>query len=337
MKLPQLRDFNFINKRVLVRCDFDVPLRQAQGRFLLADDIRIKQCLPTIEYLLKNRAQVILLGHLGRPKGQEKSLSLAPVAKHLKKLLKRKGKVESISYLGKLDDNLYLLENLRFDKGEEKNEPQFAKKLAEMGDFYVNEAFASSHRKHASIVSLPKLLPHCAGFHFIEEVENLSKAIENPQRPLVMIIGGAKPEDKLPKVWQLAQEADFVLVGGTLVRERLRVKENVIFADLRESGLDISEKSVKGFGETIKKAQTIVWNGPMGKYEDKGTQEGTKKIAEAIVKTKAFKIVGGGDTIAALTKFGLLGKMDYVSTGGGAMLEFLTQGTLPGIEALKSN
>jgi phosphoglycerate kinase len=322
MKLPQLKDFDFKEKRVLVRADLDVPLRDGS----VADDTRIKECLPTIEYLLKQGAKVILLGHLGRPDGKEvPELSLAPVAEHIKKLLKREGEVEDFCYHGSLDNNLYLLENLRFDPREEANDPVYAKELVAMGDFYVNEAFASSHREHASIVGIPKHLPHATGFHFQKEVENLSKAIENPKRQLVFIIGGAKPETKMLFVEKFRRVADVVLVGGKLAEK----------STLAESGLDINQQTVEKFKETIRKAGTIVWNGPMGKFEDKEWELGTREIAQAIAQSPAFKIVGGGDTIAALTKFGLLEKMDYVSTGGGAMLEFLAHGTLPGIEVLK--
>lgn len=338
MKLPRLKDFDFQGKRVLLRVDFDVPLRQgSRGQAIIKDDTRIRQSLPTIEYLLKEKAQVILLAHLGRPKSREESLSLAPVARHLKTLLKRKGEIESFCYQGKLEDNLYLLENLRFDKGEEENDAEFAKKLAAMGDFYVNEAFATSHRRHASIIGLPKLLPGAAGLHFVKEVENLSKAIESPKRPLVFIIGGAKPEIKMPLVKDFAQRADRVLLGGVLVERKPKTSMKVMAADLTENGLDISQESIAKFEEIIKTAKTIVWNGPMGQYEDKASAQGTRAVAAAVAKSSAFRIVGGGDTIAALTSFNLIDKMDYVSTGGGAMLEFLAQKTLPGIEALKSN
>ena len=229
---------------------------------------------------------------------------------------------------------------------------EFAKELASLGDFYVNEAFAASHRAHASIVGVPKLLPHCAGFHFASEVESLSKVLENPKRPFVFVIGGAKPETKLPMVAEFAKKANWVLVGGTLVQSakcppasdlqcragkvqscnsRLKI---IVCADLTSDGFDINTNSIKKFEEIIKNAGTVVWNGPMGKYEDEKFEAGTRKIAEAIAGFGGFGVVGGGDTIAALKKFGLLDKIDYVSTGGGAMLEFLAKGTLPGIKAL---
>ncbi len=323
MSLPLLSDFDFQGKKVLVRCDFDVPVENG----IIIDDSRIKECLPTIQYLLDRAQKVILLGHLGRPKGDDNKYSLILLAERLKILLGRENNH---------DDNLFLRENLRFDEREEKNDEGFAKELAELGDFFVNEAFAVSHRKHASIVGIPKFLPHCAGLHFASEVENLSKVLEKPEKPLVFVIGGTKPETKMAYVESFAAIADAVLIGGTLSKERDRVKENPIldFADLSKDGLDISENSIGHFIDLIEGAGTVVWNGPMGKYEDEKWEKGTRKIAEAIANSKAFKIVGGGDTIAALTKFGLIDKMDYISTGGGAMLEFLANGTLPGINAL---
>ncbi len=350
MKLPALHDFNFYNKKVLVRGDFDVPL---QGKEIV-DDARIRECLPTVKYLLDNGAKkIILMGHLGRPEGGVvEKLRLLPVAEKLKELLKsnikyQKSKVQIknqkfIAY--QVSENIALLENLRFDKREEKNDAEFAKELAGLGDFYVNEAFATCHREHASIVGVPKFLPHCAGLHFASEVENLSKVLENPKRPLVFVIGGAKPETKLPLVADFACVADMVLVGGTLPRDqRLKIKdqkqnlkiENIVNAELTGDGLDIGRDSIEKFVEIIKKAGTVVWNGPMGKYEDEKHEAGTKKIAEAVAESKGFKVVGGGDTIVVLKKFNLLDKMDYVSTGGGAMLEFLAKGTLPGIAVLK--
>lgn len=319
MKLPALHDFNFYGKKVLVRGDFDVPL---QGEKIV-DDARIRECLPTVKYLLDSGAKkIILMGHLGRPEGRVvENLRLAPIEEKFRGLLNSK--------------NIIFLENLRFDKREEENDEGFAKELAGMGDFYVNEAFASSHREHASIVGIPKFLPHCAGLHFASEVENLSKVLENPAKPLVFIIGGAKLETKLPLIADFVRKADMVLVGGILPKfQNLKLK-NVLFADLTEDGFDINSESISEFVEIIKKAGTVVWNGPMGKYEDEKYEAGTKKIGEAVAESEGFKVVGGGDTIVALKKFNLLDKMDYVSTGGGAMLEFLAKGILPGIAALK--
>lgn len=334
MSLPNLRDFDFRQKKVLVRCDLDVPLEKGKIR----ENSRIRECLLTVQYLLEKEAVVILAGHLGRPEGKETpELMMMPVAEEIARLLNQGfvEKKEIGDFSGyKLGKNLFLLENLRFFQGEEANSPEFAEKLSSLADFYVNEAFGVSHRKHASIVGVPSRLPSMAGFFFEKEVENLSKSIKDPQRPVVFVIGGAKPETKLPFVYKFAEKADWVLVGGTLVRDRVRVENNIIFADLKESGLDITEESIKKFLEIIAKAKTIVWNGPLGKYEDEKWEAGTREIAEAVAQASAYKIVGGGDTIASLTKFKLIDKMDYVSTAGGAMLEYLAEGSLPGIKAL---
>jgi phosphoglycerate kinase len=339
INLPKLQDFNFKGKKVLVRLDLDIPAE---------DDFRLRAELPTIEFLLNQKARIILLGHLDRPKGKVvEKLSLRSVAQKLGELFSSKFKVKSTKLQFKVQnfeafqilENLILLENLRFYPGEEKNDLEFAKKLASFGVFYVNEAFAASHREHASIVGIPKILPHCAGFNFTKEVENLSKVLENPQRPVVFVVGGAKPETKLPLVAEFAKKTDWVLVGGLLpTSSKFKVQsskfKNIIWGKLTKDGLDIDENSIKKFKDIIKTARTVVWNGPMGKFEEKKWEEGTRKVAEAIAQSSAFKVVGGGDTVAALNKFGLLSKMDFVSTGGGAMLEFLAKGRLPGIEAL---
>lgn len=325
MDIPVLNDFDFQGKKVLVRVDLDVPIENGK----VVDDSRIVECLPTISYLLEHKAKVILLGHIGRPKGKiVEELKMTPVRQRLIELLGEK--------------NFTLLENLRFDPREESNDLEFVKELAGLGDFYVNESFATSHRSHASIVGIPKFLPHCTGLHFASEVENLSKVLENPKKPVVFVIGGAKPETKLPYIADFARMADAVLVGGTLAQKSKIKDQNlnqnskiVIFADLTSNGFDINEESIERFVEIIKNAGTVVWNGPMGKYEGPEGEEGTRRVGEAIANSTAFKVVGGGDTIAALKKFNLIAKMNYVSTAGGAMLEFLSKGSLLGIDVLK--
>ena len=385
MKLPALDEFDLRQKMVLVRADLDVPLGRIQNSefriqnwevaerksvnfalrnftlnvpatlkfskkiFSVADDTRLRECLPTIEYLLKKNCRVILMGHLGRPEGKVvRELSLWPVAKKLRQFLdeklkmkneKRQLEIKNFRGFGILPD-LYLIENLRFSPEEENNDSGFAKKLADLGDFYVNECFATSHRRHASFVGIPKFLPHAAGFHLVKEVEVLSKVLENPRRPVVIIIGGAK-EEKLKLIPQFLKIADFVLIGGWLLkRTRLRSLSfggqsgKKIFACLTKDGKDITVKSAEKLGEIISQGGTVVWNGPMGVYEDERDIQGTKIIAEAIVDSKALKIAGGGDTEAVIDKLGLKNKFDWISSGGGAMLEFLAKGTLPGIEAL---
>jgi len=339
INLPKLQDFNFKGKKTLVRLDLDIPAE---------DDFRLKAELPTIRFLSNQEAKMILMGHFGRPEGRVvEKLSLKPIALKIAKLLNLKFKIENLKNTFKIDDflafslseKLLFLENLRFYPGEEKNDLNFAQKLAKLGDFYVNEAFATSHREHASIVGIPKFLPHCAGFNFTKEVENLSKVLENPQKPVVFVIGGAKPETKLPLVTEFAKKTDWVLVGGLLPTcSKFKIQsskfKNIIWGELNKEGLDIDEKSIKKFKDIIKTAGTIVWNGPMGKFEEKKWEEGTRKVAEAIAQSSAFKVVGGGDTIAALNRFNLFSKIDFVSLGGGAMLEYLAKGNLPGIQAI---
>ena len=229
-------------------------------------------------------------------------------------------------------------ENLRFDSGEETNDPEFTRRLAEKGDVYINEAFGNSHRQHASIVGLPKLLPHAAGFRFVEEVNNLSKVFDNPKRPVLFIVGGSK-KDKLDYIENLKFIADKILVGGRLP-DYLRdtrysiLDTKIIVANLLPDKEDMTINSIEKFEEEIGKSGTIVLAGPMGKYEDKGHRQGTERIFKAVANSNAFKITGGGDSRSVISIYNLKNKFDWVSVGGGAMLEFLAKRTLPGIEAL---
>jgi phosphoglycerate kinase len=395
MKLPALEKANVSGKTVFLRADLDVPLETQNSKLktqnFIEDDTRLKAGLPTIEYLLKNGAKVIIAGHLGRPEGIDKSLSLEPVTHwlncHPEFILQQAqdGELaESISgsrssgdempksirqaqdpefteglvrhdmiktKLGDFDgwelsDNLFLLENLRFYKGEEDNDWGFAKKLASLADIYINDAFAVCHRAHASIVSVPKYLPHFAGLHLQEEVRVLSGVLENPNRPLVLIIGGAKIETKLPLVEKMRDFADYVLVGGKIVKEitpllksnpkATNKKGTLLIAYLNQDGFDITKENVDEFLKIINTAGTIVWNGPVGYVEIKEGTYGSRKLAEGIVKSKAYTIVGGGDTLGFLKHLGLLDKFSFASTGGGAMLEFLSGKKLPGIIAILS-
>lgn len=359
MKLPDVRDFDLTGKKILLRTDYDVPIRLIPRRgsglrsgqaFQVADDTRIQGSLATIKLLLAKEAKIIILSHLGRPKGKiVQELSLRPVAEKLKELLPEANfQLISNDELEKLDGEIILLENLRFNPGEEANDSEFSRKLASLGDFHVNDAFACSHREHASIVGLPKLLPHAAGLDLLEEVNVLSDVREKPKRPVVVILGGAK-KDKLDSVGGLLGWADKILIGGKLpliITNYSREagsrsagqfpvsNEKLIIGTLGQEGKDLTLGTVEKFMEIIKKAGTIVWAGPMGEYEIKDYEHGTKMIAQAIIESPGFKIIGGGDTEAALTKFGLDKKIDFISSGGGAMLEFLAYGSLPGIMAL---
>lgn len=351
MGLPTLSNARLKGKRVLLRLDTDVPI----GGGNVVDDFRLTVALPTIDHLLSQRAKVIILGHKGNPKSLSqslrKSLSLKPIASYLAKLLKEKIsllKIEQVEKLEQIDnEKIVMLENLRFDNGEEENDPEFAKRLAELGDFYINESFADCHREHASVVALPYEFKSksknsvAAGLHLIEEIKNLSRILENPVRPVVIIIGGAKTE-KAKYIDKLLDIADWVLVGGLLprvVESYCRMKDGkvcVAAGHLIPSGGDIDEASTTNFVAIASNAGTIVWNGPMGEYEKKEFGRGTEIVAQAIAQNKnALKIVGGGDTVQVLQSLGILDKMNWVSTGGGAMLQFLAYGTLPGIEALR--
>jgi len=388
--MKTLKDFNFKNKRVLVRCDFNVQLNE-KGR--IAEDFRIKQTIPTIEYLIKKGAKTILMSHLGKPEGKiVNELRLNPIAKRLSELLNRPVK--------KLDDcvgkevkkeveriqtgEIILLENIQFNAGENKNDSNFAKILASYADIFIMEAFGQSHRNYASIAGIPKYLPAAAGFLLEKEIKILSKVMQNPWRPLVVIIGGVKINTTIGVISQFLKKADHLLLGGEVanailigkgfslgrsllddeeiarkvkkiditnlkihlpvdgiisLRERQKdySREGAIGTIKKEEKIfDIGPETIKIFSEIIKEAKMILWSGPLGLSEEKKFEKGTKETAESIVKNKsAFKIIGGGDTIAAVDKFGLLQEFDHVSTGGGAMLEFLSGEKLPGIEALK--
>lgn len=332
MNLPTINKLNLKGKSVSLRLDLDVPVEN--GKVL--DDLRLRASLPTIKFLLEqNSGQIIILGHRGRPGGKiVESLSLKPVGEHLEKLLKEDLGEEAVKNL-----NMFLMENLRFNPGEEAADEHFSKHLAEQGQVYINDAFAASHREHASVVGLPKLLPHAAGVHLAEEIRVLGGILENPREPVVILVGGGKI-DKAVLVPKLLDHAEWVLVGGVLpkkVKSYCREKDGrmcVAAAHLTRNGDDVTPDSTRNFAEIIKTAGTVMWNGPMGDI-DSGFWDGTERIAQAVAQSDAYKVVGGGDTIHALQRLELLSKMDYVSTGGGSMLEFLAYGDLPGLKALR--
>jgi len=307
-----VRDFDVKNKKVLVRCDFNVPLND-KGE--IEDDFRIRQTLPTIKYLIEKGAKVILMSHLANNK------SLAPVRKRLSEYLS--------------GEEFTLLENLRRDKREEENDAGFAEELAELGNIYINDAFSVCHRAHASIVGLPKYLPSGAGFLLEKEVMVLSGILTGAERPLVVIIGGVKIESKGKVINQFLKKADYLLLGGKIADALSINSQNLYLPKDKNSDFDIGPKTIKMFSEIIQKAKTVFWAGPLGRFEEKEFETGTREIARAISENKrAFKVAGGGDTIFALLKFGLRDKFDHVSTGGGAMLKFLSGEKLPGLEAL---
>lgn len=312
-------------KKVILRYDIDVPIVGGQ----IIEDFRLKAGLETLSLSLKHAQSMVIIGKIGRPQGRVvPELSVAPIYKWLEE---RGYGTDLVS--GKLK----LLENLRFEEGEEKADLDYAKSLAKYGDFYVNEAFASYHPE-ASTTVLPTLLPHAAGLRFAQEVQKLTEVRENPEKPFVVIMGGAKVADKLPVIKVLAEKADVVLVGGKLVAEirqqNVDLPTNVMVAKMTEDGLDVADSTVLAWENVIRGAKEIVWNGPLGKVEDpKNTA--SKTIAHWVANSGAKSIIGGGDTITALQKWGMLDQFSFLSTGGGAMLKLLSDGTLPTIQALK--
>jgi len=343
-----LKEAGVKGKNIFLRVDLDVPLLNGK----IQDDTRLLSAIETIDYLLKQNAKIVIAGHLGRPEGVDESFSLKPVAEWFGtkyKVLNIKETMQGYFKGWEIGENIFLLENLRFNPGEEANDPEFSKKLADLADVYVNDAFAMCHRNHASIVGITKFLPHFAGLHLEKEIENLSECLQDPKRPLVVIIGGKKIETKLPLVEKMHHLADYVLIGGKIADEiktlnkaqfeKTEGHEAILsVADLNKDKTDITEKDAENFLQIIDQAGTIIWNGSMGiiggKSETLSTEEGTRKITEGILKTNAYTVVGGGDTLEYLNKLGVLSKFSFASTGGGAMLSFLSGEKLPGIEAL---
>lgn len=332
------------NKTILLRADLDVEINNGH----IIDDTRLLSCLETINYIIKHGGNVIIMGHMGRPTSDSDiKLSLLPVAKWFTKKNTNPELIEIKGFHGFIiNDHITLLENIRFFKEEKKNDKEFCEKLAGLADIYVNESFATSHRCHASMCGITKLLPSYAGIHLEKEVQTLTNVMKNPKRPLVVLIGGAKLETKLPMVEKMHHIADYVLVGGKIAEEQktlIRVqhekipgkKSVVLVADNTPNGLDITEKDTENFIQILELAKTIVWNGPVGKMGDPKTEKNTLSIAYAIKKSDAFSIVGGGDSLALLKTHALLDSFSFVSTGGGAMLEFLSGKKLPALEALQ--
>jgi phosphoglycerate kinase len=392
--LKRLQDFDVKSKRVLVRVDFNVPLDKKTNE--ITDDSRIRASLPTLNYLVSQSSRVIIMSHLGRPEGKVvENLRMAKVAHRLGELMGKEvfmapdcigPEVEKMA-LELKDGQILMLENLRFHPEEEKNDLSFAQKLAQLGEIYVNDAFATAHRAHASTEGVAHFLPSCAGFLMQKEYDYLSKVLQDPERPLLAITGGAKVSDKLKLLLNLLSRVDILLIGGgmaytflkakgfqigtSLCEDELVEKANeimqeashkkvelllpldlVVAKDLNTpsdylivtvdkipedyGGVDIGPQTRELFKEKIKKAKTIVWNGPVGVFEVPPFDQGSREIALSLAQSDALTIVGGGDTAAAVEKFGLTEKLSHVSTGGGASLEFLEGRALPGIEVLKN-
>ena len=368
--VPQLEDLGDVaGKRVLVRCDFNVPIRDG----VITDDLRIRAALPTLQWLQQHGATVTACSHLGRPKGEpDPKYSMDPVR----------------ARLAELAPGVELLENLRFDAGETTNDPAFVAKLTEGQDLYVNDAFGASHRAHASIVGPPQTLPSAAGRLLEKEVEVLLGARNEPRRPFIAILGGSKVSDKLGVINALLDVCDGLIIGGGMCFTFLKAQGHSVGSSLCEDdqvdtckellasgatihlphditglgpggkigdpsaggevrqfgkdlpdgwmGLDIGPGTAAEFSDIIGEARQVLWNGPMGVFEDPRFEAGTRTVAEAVAESRGFTVIGGGDSAAAAAQFGLADRIDHVSTGGGASLELIEQGDLPGLEALRN-
>jgi phosphoglycerate kinase len=342
-KPRSIRDADVAGKRVLVRADLNVPLED--GR--VADDTRIRAALPTLELLFEREAaEVAVCSHLGRPKGFDAALSMRPVEERLRELVGARP--------------LAVLENTRFDPRETENDPSFARELADDRDLYVNDAFGSAHRAHASTVGVAEVLPAYAGLLLERELEELGKLLGEVERPFVLVSGGAKVEDKLGVLRKLGDKADEVLIGGKMAEEVRDVKpfdfevvlpRDVIAAAAFEAdaetqvvpydelpkgwlGLDIGPDTRAEFAERIRRARTVFWNGPMGVFEWPRFAAGTKAVADAVAEVDGFTIVGGADSVRALHEVGVADQVSWVSTGGGAALELLEGKELPGVAVI---
>jgi len=388
-----VEDIDVKGKRVLARCDFNVPLKDGE----ITNDKRIVAALPTIKYLRDHGAKVILCSHLGRPKGEYKpEFSLAPVAAKLSEYLGQEVKLaedpEVVGANAKAmaaelkDGDVMLLENVRYRKEETKNEEVFSKELASLADIFVNDAFGTAHRAHCSTTGVAAYLPAVCGFLIQKEIKFMGGALADPKRPLVAILGGAKVSDKIGVISNLLDKCDTIIIGGgmaytfmkylghsvgtSLLEEDWIEKAGQMMTDAKEKGvkflipvdnkvgkeydenteskivnsdeipdgwmgLDIGPESQKLFTDAIKGAGTVIWNGPMGVSEWKNFEDGTVAVAKAVADSGAISIIGGGDSVAAVTKLGFADKMSHISTGGGASLEFLEGKELPGIAALQ--
>ena len=385
-----VEDLQVAGKKVLVRCDFNVKMENG----VITSDKRIVASLPTIKYLIENGAKVILCSHLGRPKGEVvPEFSLAPVAARLSELLGQEVKMakdvvgESAQALAAdlKDGEVLLLENVRYEKGETKNDPELSKKFADLAELYVNDAFGSAHRAHSSTAGVAEHLPAACGYLIQKEIEFIGGALENPKRPLVAILGGAKVSDKIGVITNLIDKCDTLIIGGGMAYTFMKslgynIGTSLLEADKVElaaemmkkaeekgvkflipvdnkvgkeyapdteamvvdsdkipdgwMGLDIGPKTQKLFAEKIANSGTVVWNGPMGVFENPTFAKGTIAVAESLAETDATTIIGGGDSAAAVINLCFADKMSHISTGGGASLEFLEGKDLPGISCL---
>jgi phosphoglycerate kinase len=388
LKKKTVRDISVNGWQVLMRVDFNVPIKNGK----VGEDTRIRAALPTIQYLIEQKAMVILCSHLGRPKGgPDPAFSLAPVAQHLGGLLKKNVAFAS-DCVGSAAEGVVaelkpgevaILENTRFHPEEEKNDMAFAQRLAILGKIYVNDAFGSAHRAHASTEGVAHYLPGVAGFLMEKEIEFLDKAANDPSHPYIVILGGAKISDKIGVITNLLKKCEQLLIGGGMANTFLKAKGLAVGDSLVEDGsvetakqimadaggklllpddvmvadkfdaaaqfktvaanavpagwriLDIGPATVKRYSEALKGSKQVVWNGPMGVFEFPNFAKGTRDLAQAVASCGAVTVVGGGDSVAAITEAGLADKISHISTGGGASLEFLEGKVLPGIAILQ--
>ncbi len=389
-----VRDVDVDGKRVLVRVDFNVPLEKRDGKVEVADDGRVRAALPTIEHLRKRESRLVLVSHLGRPKDREPELSMAPVSRRLAELtgapVEQAAAVvgpdveRAASQLG--PGQILMLENCRFEPGETSNDPQLARALASLAELYVDDAFGAVHRAHATTVGVAQQLPAVAGLLLEREVTFLNRLVQDPERPFVVVLGGAKVSDKIGVIERFLELADAILIGGamcfsffraqgrptgdSLVEEkgvelavralerasqsscRLELPRDLVIADRFDGGaqrreidgvdvpddwmgLDIGLRTAETYADEIGRARTVFWNGPMGAFELEPFAAGTRAVAEAMAGSDATTVVGGGDSAAAVERFGLAASMTHVSTGGGAALELLEGKPLPGLEVLQ--
>lgn len=369
-----IEELPIAGKRVLIRADFNVPLKRIEGVTHVTDDTRIREAIPTIKYAMEKGAKVLLVSHLGRPERVEPEFSLEPVASSLSELLGTDVTLtddcigDGIEMLSKQlkPSQVVLLENVRFHHAEEANDPEFARELANLADVYVNDAFGTAHRKHASTYGVPQIMPtKGCGYLIQKELKFLNQLLGKPAQPFVAILGGSKVSDKIKTIENLFLQIDCMLIGGAMAHafrlarggyelpasakkpktqdidhagillEKAKKHDVKFLLPVDDiEGFDIGPKTIELFCAEIRKAKTVFWNGPVGMFEKDEYARGTMAVARAMAEAQALRVVGGGDTVAAVHKAGVAAQMDHISTGGGATLEFLEGSGLPGIEIL---
>lgn len=346
MKMKKVQEGMFGDKKVLLRADFNVAVENGKVK----ERFKLEACKQTVDFIARQNAKLAIVSHLGRPDGKPVAeFSLMQIRGELERILEKKvvfvsdciGAAVTKALNSLNEGEILLLENVRFHEGEEKNEEGFAKELSANFDFFVNDAFSVCHRNQASVTGVAKLLPSFAGIWLQKEVENLNRVLHEPTRPATAIIGGAKIETKLPLIKVFEKTYDNILVGGKIANEAIdqgiEFSPKVILpVDFAKDRLDIGDLTIKRFKDIIAQSRMVVWNGPMGKFEEKPNDKGTREILDAVIESDAFSLLGGGESVQVLEERGLMDAISFVSTGGGAMLEYLSGNELPGIEILKN-